>query len=468
MIELIHGDCLIEMAKMSENSVDSIVTDPPYGLSFMGKKWDYEVPSVDIWKEALRVLKPGGFLLAFAGTRTQHRMCVNIEDAGFEIRDMIAWIYGSGFPKSLDVSKAIDKKNGRFFDDGFMDYCNEKRKEKNYSLSKINILMDTALTGGGFASCVMGDKEHNELPTVKNYNKLKAILEMDSRYDELIERVEAEREVIGQKTSACFSDEKRHTIGASESQEVNITAPATSEAKEWDGWGTALKPCMELISVCRKPLSERTVASNVLKHGTGGINIDGCRIEGGERDARENNISWGIDRIAQENEIRGNKAIGKTTQGRWPGNVIHDGSDEVEALFPETNPGKSGGKAGWQEGGYVGGELKNEIERTRYDDFGGSASRFFYCAKASKSDRGKGNNHPTVKPTDLMRYLVRLVTPKKGTCLDCFMGSGSTAKAAKLEGFNFIGIELDEAYCEIAQKRIDAILAIQNEIEWVE
>ncbi len=339
-LQLHHGDCLEVLRTMPDASVDSVVTDPPYGLAFMGKRWDYDVPSVEIWYECLRVLKPGGHLLAFAGTRTQHRMAVRIEDAGFEIRDMIAWVYGSGFPKSLDVSKAIDKAAGA---------------------ERTEIIGKSARHGGG---------------------------------------------IVGNGSSYEVSPEV-----------PMLYAPATDAAQQWAGWGTTLKPALEPITVARKPLAG-TVAANVLEHGTGALNVEGCRVG-----------------------------------GRWPANLIHDGSEEVVAgLFPQSKDGVAGKRSGvahvtlhglaacdepW--GGY-GGE--------------GSVARFFYCAKASKANRDDGNNHPTVKPTDLMRYLCRLVTPPGGIVLDPFMGSGSTGKAAMLEGFGFIGIEREAAYRAIAERRI--------------
>ena len=359
---IIHGDCLEKLKELPENSVDSIVTDPPYGLSFMGKKWDYDVPSKEVWQECLRVLKPGGYLLSFAGTRTQHRMAVNIEDAGFEIRDMIAWVYGSGFPKSLNIGK----------------------------------------NGGP------------------------------------------------------------------------------------EGWGTALKPALEPITVARKPLGEKTVAENVLKYGTGGINIDGSRVESDEQ------IETG--RAGRSGGSTFNASIGEEQpnhQGRFPANLIHDGSDEVVSLFPDSGNGKfSKGSVRTtkkDDNGYELGFLNGESVGNAPDNYGdsGSAARFFYCAKASKADRDEGlegfeyqaqnnrkeggrslvetsgkmqkNFHPTVKPTKLMQYLVKLVTPKGGTVLDPFMGSGSTGKACKLEGFVFIGIEREEEYIKIAEARIKAV-----------
>lgn len=373
------GDCLANLEFIDDNSVDAIVTDPPYGLSFMGKKWDYDVPSVEVWAECLRVLKPGGHLLAFAGTRTQHRMAVRIEDAGFEIRDMIAWVYGSGFPKSLDVSKAIDKA------------------------------------------------------------------------------ANAEREVVGIRQFADGS-KARNTAGVSHkvygdySGGPVLTAPATEAALQWQGWGTALKPALEPITVARKPLVG-TVAENVLAHGTGALNIDGCRV--GTTDsysypngAGGNGFHGGVGRPADGSRI-------DTPQmheaGRWPANLIHDGSDEVLQAFPSA-PGQQGRARtdGEAQGNNTYGALNHVTKRPDPRGDTGSAARFFYCAKASKSDRGEGNTHPTVKPTDLMRYLCRLVTPPGGVVLDPFMGSGSTGKAAVLEGFRFVGIEREAEYLAIA------------------
>lgn len=392
--ELHHGDCLEVLRGMPGNSVDSIVTDPPYGLSFMGKKWDYDVPSVAIWAECLRVLKPGGYLLAFAGTRTQHRMAVRIEDAGFEIRDMIAWVYGSGFPKS-----------------------------------------------------------HNG---------------------------------------------------------------------EWGG--TALKPALEPITMARKPLTG-TVADNWGEHGTGALNIDGCRVSAtGDKlgGGRVSTTAEGWDRPWKHDEksvaecrARGDAAVAKAeTLGRWPANLIHDGSDEVLAAFPDAKgqQGDVSDTAPSAKTSNVYGAMKRVGEPSQDSDNdgavgfkmkpgarrldSGSAARFFYCAKASKKDRDEGldgfersvinvteghgrgaintsksgdgirvnhpraNTHPTVKPTDLMAYLCRLVTPPGGVVLDPFMGSGSTGKAAVREGFRFIGCDLSADYVAISRARIEHALVL--------
>ena len=460
---LYRGLCLEFLRDLAEASVDAIVCDPPYGLSFMGKRWDYDVPSVDVWAECLRVLKPGGHLLAFAGTRTQHRMAVRIEDAGFEMRDMVlnaissdthmqrflasltdeqqrsfgqavsesqfagllAWVYGSGFPKSLDVSKAIDKAAGA-----------ERTEVVGSKLGRPGMARDGGNQRNGFDSAFGGE--------------------------------------------------------SGEPMDPNLYAPATEAARQWQGWGTALKPALEPITLARKPLSG-TVAENVLRYGTGGLNIDGCRV--GE------NAGWSYPNGRGGSGWHGRDSLSNNltepmaaTQGRWPANLIHDGSDEVLAWFPEGKGAVSNGRKGVD--GVCFGHYRAVEQKPGYGD-SGSAARFFYCAKASKADRDEGlddlpevgksigarhtmagpmmanytakdgvsrsrpraNAHPTVKPTDVMRYLCRLVTPPGGVVLDPFMGSGSTGKAAALEGFRFIGCERESEYFDIACRRIERAYA---------
>ena len=394
---LLHGEALQELRALPDCSIDSVVTDPPYGLAFMGKRWDYDVPSVEIWAECLRVLKPGGHLLAFAGTRTQHRMAVRIEDAGFEIRDMIAWVYGSGFPKSLDVSKAIDKA-----------------RRRDYVLAAVEFGLN--IPGNNLHDWTKG--EHS--PGDKWWEEFKRVLSPE-------QWGEIERAVV-------WKSDKGKAIFGSCVGEYDITAPATDAARQWDGWGTALKPALEPITVARKPLVG-TVVANVLAHGTGALNINGCRV--GTEGSRTNSSRPNVMRVGVDSGMtKGTETVVRDA-GRWPANLIHDGSEDVMELFPVT---KSGGAPLRRQGmGYNG---------------GAQAARFFYCAKASKSERGPGNTHPTVKPLALMRYLVRLVTPPGGTVLDPFMGSGTTGLAAAAEGFRFVGIERDEAYFEIARRRL--------------
>jgi len=379
------GDNIEVLKKCPDNYFDSVVTDPPYGLKFMGKKWDYDVPSVEQWEEILRVLKPGGHLLSFGGTRTYHRLVVNIEDAGFEIRDQIQWIYGQGFPKSYNISKGIDKKLGM------------------------------------------------------------------------------EREVVGLSSSAGMgglskkhSENDRPYCGGIPNQEKfhPITAPSSDEAIQWDGWGTQLKPANEPICLARKPISEKTIIENVLKWGVGGINIDDCRIElNGEIVPINKLENWS----GFGEEIKPDYEQEQNTVGRFPANVIFD--EEAGRMLDEQSgiSTSSGGQSslGAFRNGDIFGKGKDIREKINpgLGDSGG-ASRFFYCAKVSKKERGQGNDHPTVKPQSLMEHLVKLVTPKGGIVLDPFMGSGSTGLATEKLGFQFRGIDLEEKYFFIAKERL--------------
>jgi len=422
-VKLYHGNCLDVMKILPECSIDSIVTDPPYGLSFMGKDWDHGVPGEAFWTEALRVAKPGAHLLAFGGSRTFHRLAVAIEDSGWEIRDTIMWVYGSGFPKSLNIGKAIDK--------------------------------------------IQGNK----------------------------------RDILGIKQYASPSGNNRN-FGVGNDDENNKKRIDSKGFSEWEGWGTALKPAHEPIIVARKPF-KGTVAVNVLKYGTGGINIDKCRINGTVKTNPLVRNVGGFKSNGLANQS--NPPTSTISQSRFPANFIHDGSDEVLALFPESSTTgkriKPHQKLKSKNTPFTMGNPLSE-----YSD-SDSCARFFYCAKASKSDRDEGldgmelkkphpsgnkwsttsmwngengdeewqkknpnmpraNHHPTVKPTTLMRYLCKLVTPSNGIVLDPFMGSGSTGKAAKIEGFRFIGIELEQEYIEIAQRRIDAVnVKTENSLE---
>ena len=435
---LLNDDCLEAMQKLIDDGVqvDSIVTDPPYHLQsivdrfkntspeddtytsekvrnrsdgysrlistgFMGQEWDGGDIAFrqETWELTLKLLKPGGHLLAFSASRNYHRMAVAIEDAGFEIRDQLMWLYGSGFPKSLNIGKGVEafNKTGK---------------------------TDTV----AFRQTRMGE---NYKPTgQKEYYKGRAF----SAGDEVIDEDGIE-------------------------QEIN---------NEWKGWGTALKPAHEPIVMARKLLSESNNVANVLKHGTGGINIDGCRIPYGEGNEPIPQLAQGKTKVNSTKTMfdgqslhksKTEAVIGGSLDGRFPANVMHDGSEEVVSGFPNT--GQGGGKPY----SYAGREYDNKDTSmfngdkpqapSNYNDMG-TAARFFYCPKVSKSERGENNTHPTVKPQELMKYLCRLVTPKGGTVLDPFMGSGSTGMACKDEGFEFIGIEREKEYFEIAEKRINS------------
>lgn len=461
--KIYKGDNLQSLKMIPDNSIDSIVTDPPYGLSFMGKKWDYDVPSVEFWREVYRVLKPGGHILSFGGTRTYHRMAVNIEDAGFEIRDQIMWIYGSGFPKSLNIGKAVDKMEG-----------NERE--------------------------VVGDNP--------NHRKTTGLLELG------------------------FQDGKESSV-------------ITKGNSEYEGWGTALKPANEPICLARKPLSEKSVAENVLKWKTGGINIDGCRIEGkygsGENKVIEGKESCMMDKYIRSKSGMKNKIQVSNPEGRFPANIILEcccdevikgeeikGNENYKWSNTESKSDIFSGRGKYtprteqpdihtnsdcpcymldQQSGVTSGQIgmkRIKGQKQIFNESGsviesqafqngkvdkGGASRFFYNAKVSKAERNMGldefeekkkefetttrtnketadkfgcerkgtarNTHPTVKPINLMAYLCRLITPENGIVLDPFMGSGSTGIAAQLEGFRFVGMEMDEEYIKIAESRIE-------------
>jgi site-specific DNA-methyltransferase (adenine-specific) len=426
-----NGNMLDMLEVIQPNSIDSIVCDPPYELNFMNRDWDRSgiAFNVEAWKKCYEVLKPGGYLLAFGGSRTFHRIAVAIEDAGFEIRDTIMWLYGSGFPKSMNIGLAIDKKN------------------------------------------------------------------------------KVESKIVGTIKTHDFSKHKGSMMSFSntEEQETKTNVVSIKQAQnEWASWGTALKPAYEPIIVARKPLSG-TVVDNVLTYGVGGLNIEECRVEYlSDEDKKSSLVGFKEGQIQNTNinflasPLKKAKTIEELSDGRFPANVIHDGSEEVISGFPNTTSRSiEGGQSvdwGFDDDAKYGYKVRMG---GGYND-SGSAARYFYCAKASKKDRDEGldlvgfeetrvtygsihtnpetarmygarsalrrNIHPTVKPCELMQYLVRLVSPKGATILDPFMGSGSTGKAVMFENrernanYKFIGIDLEEKYCQVANVRIDYAL----------
>lgn len=376
MFKIHRGDCLDILRGLPSSSVDSVVTDPPYGLSFMGKRWDYDVPAVEVWQECLRVLKPGGHLLAFAGARTQHRMAVRIEDGGFEIRDMLAWVYGSGFPKSRDVSTAMEQHLAGDFEQPqtgevplavyqVTAFLRAARDAAGWTNRQIDGLFGT----NGMAGHWTTGGAQPAVPTVAKWAVLKGALGFSDELDDLV--------------AAFGSTDRAPSTGERAERFLSSLSKSRAGAVPAGDWGTALKPALEPITLARKAPAG-SVTGNVRLHGVGALNIGGCRV---------------------------------TEQARWPATLLHDGGDEVADVL-------------------------------------GAASRFFYSPKASKADREAGNDHPTVKPTELMRYLCRLITPPGGLVLDPFMGSSSTGKAAVLENFRFIGCELSDEYADIAHGRI--------------
>ena len=453
-VTIYHGDCRdIMEGQLPDNSVDSIVTDPPYELGFMGKGWDGSgiAYNCEVWENAYRVLKPGGHLLAFGGTRTWHRLAVAIEDAGFEVRDSIAWMYGSGFPKSHDVSKGIDKTNGEV---GRLLKFTAYMRTTELTAKQLNDATDTFM-----GSHYLTNKSQPAIPTPELWQLIRPLCgDVPAWVDELVERIAAEREVVGKRTvplgHSFAGPTHRADVGVVDYKD---TAPATPAAQQWQGWGTALKPAHEPIVVARKPLIG-TVAENVLTHGTGALNIDGCRIgtDGGTAGA-----TAGPTTGIYGNGLNGQFSKPVAGLGRWPANVILDES-QAAALDKQSGVTKSGATGGnrapRREGSGWDRPCNDTHEATlqAYGDTGG-ASRFFYVAKASKKERPNvdGVAHPTVKPMALMQYLVRLVTPTGGTVLEPFAGSGTTIEAALEEGFNVIGIEMTDEYLPLIIARIE-------------
>jgi DNA modification methylase len=375
LTKVYRGDCLEVLPKIKKK-FSSVICDPPYGLKFMGKEWDHGVPGVQFWDAVRMACLPGSMLLAFGGTRTYHRLACAIEDAGWEIRDCLMWVYGSGFPKSHNVSKAIDKKAG------------------------------------------------------------------------------AEREVVGNHPRPASSPGEVMKTGLKSS--TNITEPATEAAKLWDGYGTALKPAWEPILLAMNPI-KNTFAENALKYGIAGLNIEGCRVGTEKRMAAFTSLapchSNKLGSPGTAEARRGTQGEAKEYTGRWPANLIHDGSDEVVELFPDSKDGVAVNRDRGDRKPSIVNYANHDNQNKGYGGEG-SAARFFYCAKVSKKERGEGNTHPTVKPLKLLEYLCKLTAMPDGLILDPFCGSGSTLLAARALGLKSIGIDINREYCKIAKRRL--------------
>lgn len=551
---VLEGDCLERVRRLPDDSIDAIVTDPPYGLGkepdalamlsdwlgsghhdvrgsgFMGKAWDAFVPQPALWRECLRVLKPGGHLLAFAGTRTHDLMTLGLRIAGFEIRDTIMWVYSTGFPKSLN----LDRERGKTIcgcSRQPVPYAHEKAPGESKAQREVRAVLDAhvpeALDSGEGRGEVLQPRLQEQGASIAGRSEPPSpeVRGQQPGVEGRRDPQEAEGELQGRAVcqgsgvGEAYGSRGRVHHGASAGHGADLRVPADSHGSRgplgprpveqppveprsvpdergpqargaWsvcagcgkprlpEGLGTALKPALEPITVARKPLAG-TVAANVLAHGTGAINIDGCRVgsEGGTKGS--NYAKTGLFGVG------GRAGIDRLDAGRWPANLVHDGSDEVLAGFPSkagaSAPASGPTHEGASKSGSMAGHFNGMGERApAFHGDSGSAARFFYCAKASKADRDEGlegfaqtpsgvgalrdggrqcggrrNTHPTVKPTALMRWLVRLVTPPGGLVLDPFAGSGSTGKACKLEGFRFIGCELDPEYAAIARARIE-------------
>ena len=497
-MKLYHGDCLEELKKIPDNSVDSIVTDPPYGLSntkpqqvadvlkawvtgdtasvpakrggFMGKDWDSFVPPPAVWEECMRVLKPGGHMAVFAGARTQDLMGLSIRLAGFEIRDTLGWIYGSGFPKSHDIGKAIDKRGGNA----------HLAKEIGKAIQEARELRgltkgwcDERFCGGTTNwSWFEGRPAGIRPPSVETFREIVSEWPELGAYAEKV--AEVEREITQHATRELVQGDAISFDQRSSSERERRDIPATSEAQRWDGWGTALKPAIEPIILARKPL-DGTVAANVLAHGVGGLNIDACRVGMSDADREAARVPQSAIRPDGKDsghalgtgEGRNGSTFEPAPAGRFPANVL---LDEHAAKEMDKQSGVSVSKAGGRSGTHfsAGNEGVPTPDRPRggHNDSGG-ASRFFpvfkYQAKAPKKERpvieredGTKIQHPTVKPVALMEWLVELITPPEGTVLDPFAGSGTTLQAAINKGFQPIGIEQDADYIKLIEKRLEA------------
>jgi hypothetical protein len=508
---IICGDCLEVMRGMDANSIDAIVTDPPYGLSFMGKDWDHGIPGVPFWAEVIRVAKPGAHLLAFGGTRTFHRLACAIEDAGWEIRDCLGFLYGQGFPKSHNFGcKCHDEKTKH-------DLRPMRESDLSETVSTESAEGEVLLSG--LSQSGLSAEGREQLPASEIWPRESSVEGRSDLFPQA-RQLQADKvcsvssgvPVDGPQGRVCDGaspdngdgngkaapakrgrpSQKPRPAGQSArkpgtipeqsgAQDSGVVCPKCGGLLDWRGWGTALKPAWEPIIMARKPL-DGTVAANVLKWGTGAINVDGCRVGTEQTTTVRNGDSGGNGAYGRDERV----FTRINPPGRWPANLLHDGSDEVLELFPQTTTWS--GKRTKPGTGYVfNGHGDKPVGHNGRDGDSGSAARFFYCAKASRKEREMGcegmpvepwvqwqtangtsgkpsslsegrhtayaNRHPTVKPLALMRYLCRLVTPPNGTILDPFMGSGTTLIAAEQEGFQAIGIDVSEEYCEIARKR---------------
>jgi hypothetical protein len=487
-VTLYHGDCRDVLKALADESVDAVVTDPPYELNFMGRSWDSTgiAYNVELWRECLRVLKPGGHLLAFGGTRTAHRMTCAIEDAGFEIRDGIDWLYAQGFPKSLDVSKAIDKaRDDRADINRVTGWLAERRDRAGLT----NRDIDAAFGFNGMAGhwTAAPHLKIAAVPQWEQWLRLRELIGFDEEMDAEVWRLNgrkgapgeawSHREVIGVRDRKATGRMAQGQGGYAFGEQITDTAPATDDARRWEGWGTALKPAREPIVLARKPLAG-TVAANVLQHGTGAINIDACRIEARGRPLVTSNRSSGNNTYGDG--LYGSRATGITDIGRWPTNVAFthagnevDGDLCVDGCVDGCPVAELDRQSGVLTSGANPTRRGSDKFRDAYGDFkgqtecvpargadSGRASRFFpvfrYEAKASASERPKvdGTAHTTVKPLDLMRWLVRLVTPPGGLVLDPFVGSGTTAEACVVEGFRCVAMEKEAAHLPLIVARL--------------
>ena len=408
-MKLYRADCLDILRKMESKSVDSIVCDPPYGIGIQDQKWDNELPNLEIWKECLRVLRPGGHIVAFASARLYHLLAADMERAGFETQSMMGWLYGNGFPKGVNLSLQFDKGNGLVKpDDAFRDYLRRAINKSGYKIVDLEKICGT----NSMFSHYLG-KSQPQFPSPRIWKILKEVLDLDSTYDDLFEEIKKRKaEFVSRKEGVSKS---RHFSNIM--SQFERLRPKSEKAKKWEGWRygkSTLRPCLEPIYLgCRPPL--RPMVENIQHYGTGALNVGACNVKG------------------RDGVMRG------------PSSIMHDGSDAVEQVLSQKS--------------------KTAISSLNEFPFESSDSSFFYVPRPSSKER-KDNKHPTVKPLSLIRQLVRLITPPGGECVDPFMGSGTTGVACILEGMEFTGIEKEQEYFETAFGRIADAVSICEEEKW--
>lgn len=497
---LIQGDNRQVLKTLADNSVDAIITDPPYGISFLGKDWDSfrnskitnnstiknlgsgmrmttheENLNFQLWceewsRECFRVLKPGGYMLSFCAARMYHRMTVGLEDAGFEIRDQIMWIYSSGFPKSQDVGKSIDRQSGKAAHKADLAEVKAILKQlyKDSGKSNTQIDRECGFNAGGYLKTDFKDKGWaNNLPKDDKWLTLKSVLGCGDDYDDFF--ITTPQVKIGEKETGCFGEGSDYTIGG-RSQTVDITKSQTDAGKQWSGWGTALKPAHEPIALARKP-TKLSTAKNVQQWGTGALNIDACRIGDDPmiiRHLKKDNGAAFTHHGDGKKNWDTYEDVG-TVEGRFPSNVIGELPDYQKYFYcpkvsrRERHMGFDPNSQGVIIDSEVFGKTpvcldcgKTRNGSTKHDKC--DPNNITFEERRTKRSEEIGNNHPTVKPVALMEYLIKLITPPGGTVLDPFNGSGSTGMAAVGLGFNYIGIDLDSNYIDISRKRIEAWL----------
>jgi DNA modification methylase len=501
--QILTGDNRTTLKSLPDNSIDAIVTDPPYGIDFLGKNWDANTGALETYQECLRVLKPGGHILAFSAARTYHHLAVTLEQAGFEIRDQIMWIYSSGFPKSQDIGKSIDRQSGKAAHRAELSEVKAILRQlyEESGKSTAEISRECGFNAGGYLKTDFKDKGWaNNLPKDDKWITLKSVLGCGDDYDDYF--VTTPQVKIGEKESGCFDQAfDNYTIGA-RSKTVDVTVSQTEDGKKWSGWGTQLKPAHEPICLARKPI-KLSIARNCQTHGVGALNIDACRVPFESEDDIPSGGENGWSRVGFSEQ-----PVEKYKEQKKKKSDVEIYLDNKRGPM-ERSTAKDGEGIGMFEGkvGYK--TIKREVDPVLDLPTGRFPSnvlgdipdyqKYFYCPKVSRKERHigfdlpkeekdpglaergvpgdffsnnisdyghnkaqQGNNHPTVKPIELMKYLIKLITPPGGTVLDPFNGSGSTGCAAVELGHEYIGCELDPAYVEIAKARIEAWYAESN------